>query len=457
MAPSYKLPTLEDFPATLKAWLNDRTIEEVECVIPDIVGFARGKAMPVKKFLKTERMYLSPALFFQTVSGDYAEVEFENAWTENDMVMLPEVATSRAVPWTSDITVQVICDLYHQNGDPLGFAPRNVLKRVLELYDAEGWTPFVAPEMEFYLTKPNLDPATAIEPPKGRTGRVATGRQAYSISGVDEFGPVIDDIYDFAEAQGLEIDTITQEDGAGQLELNLKHGDPLELADEVFTYKRMIREAALRHDCWATFMAKPIQEQPGSAMHIHQSVVDRKTGKTLFSTPRGGRSDQFLHYIGGLQTYLPAAILILAPYVNSYRRLVPDASAPINLEWGRDNRTVGLREPVSTPDARRIENRVVGMDANPYLAIAATLACGYLGLKEKIKPRKPLTKDAYELPHSLPRGVLGAIELFSSEKKLHDILGTDFAELYVAIKQTEADEFLQVISPWERQHLMLNV
>lgn len=448
---------LEDFPDTLQTWLNKRTIEEVECVIPDTVGFARGKAMPVKKFLKSGRMYLSPALFYQTVSGDYAEVEFDNAWTESDMMMVPDISTARAVPWTSDVTIQVICDLYKQNGDPVGFAPRNVLRRVIQLYQDEGWTPVVAPEMEFYLTKPNLDPTDDIEPPLGRTGRMATGRQAYSISGVDEFGPVVDDIYDFAEAQGLEIDTIIQEDGAGQLELNLKHGDPLELADEVFTYKRMIREAALRHNCYATFMAKPIQEQPGSAMHIHQSVVDTKTGKNIFSTARGGRSEAFLSYIGGLQKYVPACVLIMAPYVNSYRRLVPDASAPINLEWGRDNRSVGLREPVSPPAARRIENRVVGMDVNPYLAIAATLACGYLGIKEKLKPTKPITREAYELPHSLPRGVLSAIELFEAETKLHDILGEDFAKLYISIKQTEADEFLQVISPWERQHLMLNV
>lgn len=457
MATASKTRKLEDFPETLTTWLNNRTIEEVECVIPDVVGFARGKAMPVKKFLATNRMYLSPSLFYQTVSGDYAEVEFENAWTESDMMMVPDVSTARAVPWTSDITVQVICDLLKQNGEPVGFAPRNVLRRVLKLYEAEGWKPVVAPEMEFYLTKPNLDPTEEIEPPKGRTGRRATGRQAYSISGVDEFGNVVDDIYDFAEAQGLEIDTIIQEDGAGQLELNLKHGDPMELADEVFTYKRMIREAALRHDCYATFMAKPIQDQPGSAMHIHQSVVDIKTGKNIFSTPRGGRSDAFLSYIGGLQKYLPAAVLIMAPYVNSYRRLIPDASAPINLEWGRDNRSVGLREPVSDPQARRIENRVVGMDANPYLAIAVTLACGYLGMKENLKASKPLTKEAYELPHSLPRGVLSAIELFQAETKLHEILGKDFAELYISIKQTEAEEFLQVISPWERQHLMLSV
>jgi len=181
MAISPKTPKLEDFPQDLTNWLQNRTIEEVECVIPDVVGFARGKAMPVKKFLKTDRMYLSPALFFQTVSGDYAEVEFENAWTESDMMMVPEVATARAVPWTSDITIQVICDLFRQNGEPVGFAPRNVLRRVLKLYEEKGWKPVVAPEMEFYLTRPNLDPTDPIKPPKGRTGRTATGRQAYSI------------------------------------------------------------------------------------------------------------------------------------------------------------------------------------------------------------------------------------------------------------------------------------
>jgi glutamine synthetase len=452
------LKTLQSsLPEPLQTWLNGRMIDEVECVIPDIVGFARGKAMPTKKFAKTDAMYLSPSLFFQTVSGDYAELDWDDMYTEADMMMVPDISTSRAVPWTQDPTIQVICDLYNQDGSPVGFAPRNVLKRVLSLYAAEGWTPVVAPEMEFYLTQPNLDPKQEIEPPVGRTGRPSNARQAYSISGVDEFGLVVDDIYDFAEAQGLQIDTIIREDGAGQLEINLMHGDPLELADEVFTYKRMIREAALRHECYATFMAKPIADQPGSAMHIHQSVLNSKTGENIFSKKDGSASTAFSHFIGGLQTYLPSVLLVLAPYVNSYRRLVPQQAAPINLEWGQDNRTVGLREPISKPHARRVENRVVGMDANPYLAIAATLACGYLGLKEKCKARKPVSIDAYELPHSLPRSVLGAVALFEAEQKLYDVLGKEFCELFVGIKKAELDEFLQVISTWERQHLMLTV
>ena len=448
---------LETLPEPLMNWLRGNALEEVECVIPDTVGFARGKAMPVKKFAASKRMFLSPALFYQTVSGQYAEVEMEEMQTEADLVMVPDISTARAVPWTADWTIQVICDLQRQNGDPVGYAPRNVLRRVLSLYEAEGWQPVVAPEMEFYLTKPNIDPTNEIEPPVGRTGRTSSARQAYSISGVDDFGTVVDDIYDFAEAQGLEIDTITQEDGAGQLELNLKHGDPLELADEVFTYKRMIREAALRNNCYATFMAKPIASQPGSAMHVHQSVRDIATGETIFTTPNGGRSDMFMAYVGGLQEYLPHVMLMIAPYVNSYRRLQPDEAAPINLAWGKDNRTVGLREPISPPEARRIENRVVGMDSNPYLAIAATLACGYLGMKEGLKPTRPVTKDAYELPYSLPRGVNEAADLFEAADKLHDVLGADFSELYLAVKRSELSEFMQVISPWEREHLMLSV
>ena len=130
------------------------------------------------------------------------------------------------------------------------------------------------------------------------------------MSAVDEYGKVIDDIYDFAEAMGLEIDGILQEGGAGQVEINLAHGDPLVLADQVFYFKRMIREAALRHDMFATFMAKPIEGEPGSAMHMHHSVLDMATGANLFSTEAGASTDAFLHFIGGLQRHLPSAVAL---------------------------------------------------------------------------------------------------------------------------------------------------
>ncbi len=444
-------------PQSLQNWLDGRKVEEVECIVSDIVGIGRGKAMPARKFFRAERMFLPSSIFFQTITGNYAEVEIPNAWTEADLVLVPDYATARSVPWTSDVTIQVLHDLETQSGEPVGFAPRNVLKRVVNLYHQQGWEPVVAPELEFYLTKPNVNPDDPISPPVGRTGRQGVGRQAYSISGVDEYDKVVDDIYDFAEAQGLEIDTLMQEGGAGQLEINLNHGDPVELADQVFFFKRTIREAALRHQCYATFMAKPMENEPGSAMHIHQSVIDQATGRNLFNDGEDQPSALFYSFIGGQQTLLNSVVCMLAPYVNSYRRLVPDASAPINLEWGTDNRSTGLRVPVSSAQARRVENRVVGMDCNPYLAMAACLACGYIGMKEGMKSRDPISTEAYEMPRSLPVSVVEALDLYEESDLMQEVLGREFSQVYLAVKREEHKEFLRVISPWEREHLLLNV
>jgi glutamine synthetase len=192
-------------------------------------------------------------------------------------------------------------------------------------------------------------------------------------------------------------------------------------------------------------------------MHLHQSVVDIKTGDNIFSKPDGTPSDAFSWFLGGQQTYVASAMCILAPYVNSYRRLVPDQSAPINLEWAMDNRSVGLRIPVSGPEARRIENRVIGMDCNPYLAIAACLACGLLGLKHHIEPRAAFTGAPYEAPHALPRNVLDALERMQGAPELQEMLGVQFCNIFMSIKQDEYNDFLKVVSPWEREHLMLNV
>jgi glutamine synthetase len=373
------------------------------------------------------------------------------------MTLTPDFDTATAAPWTADITLQVIHDITDRQGQPIPIAPRNVLKRVVELYHRQGWTPIVAPEMEFFLVAKNIDPTQPIEPPMGRSGRRAAARQAYSLSAVDEYGPVIDDIYDFAEAQGFEIDGITQEGGAGQVEINLRHGDPIRLADEIFYFKRLIREAALRHDCFATFMAKPIEGEPGSAMHMHHSVVDTETGRNIFSDDQGEETPAFLHFIGGLQRHLPSVIALLAPYVNSYRRYVPDFAAPINLEWGRDNRTTGIRVPISDPDARRVENRLAGMDCNPYLGIAASLACGYLGLLEKQEPKAEFTGDAYIAAEEIPRGLGDALGLFEEAPIVQEVLGPEFCRVYRIVKELEYNEFLQVISPWEREHLLLNV
>ena len=446
----------DTLPEAVKAYVNGRTIDEVECIISDLPGVARGKAVPASKFAKQNNFYLPNSIFLQTLTGGWAEAAGDEGWVEPDMVLVPDLDTATAAPWTADVTLQVIHNAFDQNNDLIPTSPRNVLKRVVNLFRKRGLEPIVAPEMEFFLVARNIDPAQPIRPMMGRSGRPAAARQAYSMSAVDEYGPVIDDIYDFAEAQGFEIDGITQEGGAGQVEINLRHGDPVKLADEVFYFKRLIREAALKHDCFATFMAKPIAEELGSAMHIHHSFIDAE-GQNIFVGPQGGETDVFYHMIAGLQNHLPSAIAMLAPYVNSYRRYVKDHSAPINLEWARDNRTTGIRIPLSDPQARRIENRIAGMDCNPYLGIAASLACCYLGMEEQDRPDKQYRGDAYDGEEGIPYDLFTALDLFDNAKKLHGILDPEFARVYSIVKRTEYSEFLQVISPWEREHLLLNV
>ncbi len=443
-------------PEATQAFLAGRRLDEVECIVADIAGVARGKAMPASKFGRQEKFYLPNSIFLQTITGEWADNP-AGAFTEPDMILRPDFSTATAAPWTADCTLQVIHDAVDQRGDPVPVAPRNVLRRVVRLYEEKGWRPVVAPEMEFYLVARNTDPNQPIIPPMGRSGRRAAAKQAYSMSAVDEYGKVIDDIYDFAEAQGFEIDGILQEGGAGQVEINLNHGDPIALADEIFFFKRLIREAALRHDCFATFMAKPIEGEPGSAMHLHHSVIDMATGRNIFSDRQGGETPEFLHFIAGMQKHLPAAIALLAPYVNSYRRYVPDFAAPINLEWGRDNRTTGLRVPISSPESRRIENRRAGMDCNPYLGIAASLACGYLGLVEAENPRPEYLGDAYMSQDELPYNLGDALDLMVESEAMRGVLGDEFTAVYEAVKRNEYKEFLQVISPWEREHLLLNV
>jgi glutamine synthetase len=231
----------------------------------------------------------------------------------------------------------------------------------------------------------------------------------------------------------------------------------LSLADETFLFKRTVREAALRHDMFATFMAKPMSGEPGSAMHVHQSLVDKSSGLNLFSNADGTPSQEFYWYIGGLQRYVPAAMALFAPYVNSYRRLARFTAAPINIQWGTDNRTVGIRSPVAPAQARRIENRVIGADANPYVALAATLACGYLGIKNRIQPSPECRGDAYLGSHALPHSLGEALKLLRDDKDLSEVLGEAFVTVYTEVKEIEHAEFMKVISPWEREHLLLHV
>jgi len=445
---------------SIEQFLRERKIEEVECLVPDMAGIARGKILPAEKFvrgMRSDSLRIADSVFSQTVTGGYPEEDVLSE-TVGDIYLVPDPETIRVVPWYAEPTAQVICNAFSFDGDPVNIASRYVLTRVLELYAAEGWLPIVAPELEFFLVDVNTDPDYPLLPPVGRSGRRETSRQAYGLDAVNEFDPLFEDVYDFCEAQDIDIDTLIHESGAAQMEMNFNHGPALQMADQAFLFKRTVREAALRHKVYATFMAKPMQGEPGSAMHIHQSVVDAETGENLFAYASNGRNSRlFQSHIAGLQKFLPAVMPLLGPNVNSYRRLVRDSDAPINTQWGLENRTVGLRVPRSDARNRRVENRLAGADCNPYLAIAASLACGYLGMTQKLKPKAEVKGSAYRLAHTLPRTLQDALHRFRGNRHIKEVLGEDFVAAVVAVKEAELSEYQQVISSWEREHLLLNV
>ncbi len=443
---------------TFERWLEEHRITEVECIIADVNGVARGKILPGYKFLSSVRddtLRLPESIFVQTITGEDPEEGIIDP-VDRDVRLRPDPASIRLVPWYDEPTAQVIADSFHHDGTPVTISVRHVLRRVLGLYAERGWRPVVAPELEFFLTKVNTDPDYPLEPPVGRSRRPETARQSFGIDAVNEFDPVFEDVYDWCEAQNIDIDTLNHEAGAAQMEINFNHGDPLELADQAFLFKRTVRQAALKHGIYATFMAKPIATEPGSAMHIHVSLYE---GECNLFAGRGEDpfSPTFLHFIGGLQKYLPAAMLLFAPNVNSYRRLRRYSTAPINVHWGVENRTVGLRVPDSKPSARRVENRVAGADANPYLAIAATLACGWLGVEQEIEPSDPIKGSAYRLAQTLPQQMPEAMRKLATCPPLKEVLGEEFVAVLLAVKQTEHDAYQRVISSWEREHLLLNV
>jgi glutamine synthetase len=441
----------------MKDWIKKNKIANVECIVPDLAGAARGKVVPASKLIESAELRLPQSIFLQGVNGHYPALIKEKLPCDDDMLLLPDATTIRHLPWAETPTAQIIHDCVDKEGNHIPFSPRYVLRKVLDLYHAEGWKPVVAPELEFYLVAANPDPTQPLTAPFDRTGRTEKEGQSYSLEALHEFSALYQTLDQYCTAQNLKIDGLIHEEGIAQMEVNLLHGDPLNLADQTFLYKRTIREAAFAHGLCATFMAKPLEGQPGNAMHIHQSIVDMETGKNLFSTLDGKPNDLLLSHIAGLQKFQPEAMALVTPTINSYRRIVRDMAAPINFHWGYDNRTTGFRIPDNKPNSMRIENRLSAADVNPYIAIAASLACGFIGMKQSLKPSKPLLGNAYDEPLQVSRDWYGALNRLSDCEALNDILGEEFIEVYTAVKETEFDDFLNQVSPWEREHLLSKV
>lgn len=411
-----------------------------------MAGLARGKIIPLPQ-LDTSGFRLPIAVFGQTINGSYY------MWADNlvdrDMTIRPDMSTLREVPWKAEPTASVMMDCIDDAGSYIELAPRTVLKKLVDRFEEKGWYPVVGPEVEFYLAR-NPDHRG-----KGDTSELPETVESepvidsYGIDRVHELGDFFQQLSEYCRRNDIPIGAVSQELGAGQFEVNFECGEPLKLADDVFYFKRTLKHVAKLHGLRATFLAKPDSGKPGSSLHIHQSVIDLQQ-QNIFSTMNGEPSSLFTGYMGGLQSYLADALLLFAPYPNSYRRFLSYWSSPVNLEWGIDNRTVGLRVPVSDPTARRIENRLPGSDVNPYLAIAGTLACGFLGMTRNLDCRPPVQGSAYNVPFGLHRCEYEAIDSFRGNSLLRELLGDEFVTLYAAVKDKECREFQERVPAWER-------
>jgi glutamine synthetase len=436
--------------------IKKNNITEVECLFPTINATLRGKIMRGYDFAEGKELRIARAVILQTINGEYCDEHVIGA-TDNDTILKPDYSTFKILPWQQQ-RAWVLHDCMNFDGSPSEHAPRNVLKKVLEQYQALGLQPIVAPEIEFYLFKRDGQEATGFTPPTARGGSIELERQmGYSLNSTAEMRDFWQALQAAFDALEIRTDTWLHEMAPNQFEINLLHGDALNLADDVVLFKHTLREIAAQYGLNAVFMAKPLADYDGSSMHLHQSIVDNK-GKNIFSDKKGEATPEFYSYIAGLQNYLADLMPFMAPYFNSWRRYAPGTQAPVNLQWGHDNRTVGLRVPHSGAAARRVENRFAGSDANPYLAMAVSLACGLRGMQENLKPGAPIDdRDGYEFPRQIAIGLESAITQLKQSKSARELFGDNFINAFINVKEIELAHFMYEVSSWDRRYLASQV
>ncbi|MGF6202892.1 glutamine synthetase [Pseudomonas laurylsulfatiphila] len=429
-------------------------IDEVECVTPDLNGVPRGKVMTSEGFLDGRRLQLARGVLLQCIMGGYPPARFYGS-DDGDLALIPDPAQIHRLPWSNPPRAFAICDANELGTTTSSnLSTRGQLKAVIARYAARGLAPVVATELEFFVFAPNTDPTQPFQPPVGQDGRREDGQSAFSVSSNNGLRPFFNEVYACMAALGLPRDTFMHEMGVSQFEINLLHGDPLLLADQTFLFKHLLKEVALKHGLSVVCMAKPLAHTPGSSMHIHQSVVEIDSGRNVFSDEAGQETATFRHFIAGQQVCMADFTALFAPNVNSYQRLCHPYASPNNACWSHDNRAAGLRIPASLPVARRVENRLPGADANPYLAIAASLAAGLHGIENALEPSAPIQGE-FEVPDnlSLPCTLHAALERLKRSQLAKELFGTEFIEGYIASKTLELTSFHDEITPWERRVL----
>ncbi len=413
----------------------------------DIMGAIKNVEIPQRQF---EKALTEGVLFDGSSIQGFARIE------ESDMILVPEPGTFRIFPdmgqkrTAEGKRARLICDIHHPNGDRFEGCPRTALRKVVDRAAKLGYTMQAGPEAEFFLFM--LDE-------QGKATTTTHDAAGYfDLTPVDKGEWARRDIVNDLEYMGFEVEAAHHEVAPGQHEIDFKHTEALTTADNVATFRFIVRRVAERYGLHATFMPKPIFGINGSGMHVHQSL--EKDGRNIFHDPKATYelSETMMHYIGGILKHAKGFVAITNPLINSYKRLVPGYEAPTYIAWSERNRSPLARVPDRRGPGTRVEVRVPDPSCNPYLALAVMLAAGLDGIENRIDPGPPVNKNIYTMSQrekrrlkidELPPDLTGALDCLEKDKVIREALGEHIFEHFVNAKRQEWATYQAQVHQWE--------
>ncbi|GAA1468958.1 glutamine synthetase family protein [Microbacterium thalassium] len=448
---------IEDAKQYVDAFIKENDIKVFKIGAVDIDGLWRGKRLSAQYF--SEAAHAAGTNICNILFGwDLHDTPIPGltftGWHTGypDVNLRPDLTTLRVVPGEPGVA-SVICDLYQPDGTPLAISPRGVLQRVVDRANALGYDPICAYEFEFYLFEGS--PRDLARGKWRDLEAITTGNHTYSVYRDTGTDYVIGEIRDRLAEQGVFIEASNSEHGAGQFEVNIHYGDAVRAADSALILKNTVKEIAAKHGLTATFMAKVNTEHAGSSGHVHQSLVSSDDGASVFANPadRTQLSETGMKYLAGLVAGTPDFTALYLPTINSYKRVEGGQWAGSSATWGFDNRTVAVRSIPSAGPAARVENRVPGADANPYLVLAANIASGLSGIENDMVAPEPITGNAYEQDAEtslrLPNTLAKATEVFAQSEVAKEYFGEEFVRHYVQTREWEIHSYATAVTDWE--------
>jgi len=438
----------------LESFLNSNPdLLFADLLIADMNGVVRGKRVDRNTLAKVyaNGINLPASLFALDINGSTVEsTGLGLDIGDSDRICFPISETLCREPWQKRPTAQLLMTMHELDGTPFFADPREVLRQVIAKFDELNLTICAAFELEFYLIdQENINGRP--QPPRSPvSGKRPNSTQVYLIDDLDEYADCLQDILESAKEQGLPADAIVKESAPAQFEVNMHHvPDALKACDYAVLLKRLIKNVAYDHEMDTTFMAKPYPNQAGNGLHVHISLLDQN-GKNIFASDDPANCEVLKHAIGGIRETMAASMALLCPNVNSYRRFGSQFYVPNAPSWGLENRTVALRVPTGVAENVRIEHRVAGADANPYLMLAAILAGIHHGITNQVDPGEPTEGNAYEqFEQTLPNNLRDSLRILDDNIILAKYIDPKYIDVFVACKEDELNQFESAISDLE--------